>query len=110
MESLVKKETGIKGMHHHIWLKSQHSGGRGRQISEIEASLVYKVSSRTAYTEKPCLKKPLKKKERKEGRKEERKKGRKEERKKGRKEKKEERKEERKRELADRRVLIPGHR
>jgi hypothetical protein len=29
-------------------LKSQHSGGRGRWISEFEASLVYKVSSRTA--------------------------------------------------------------
>ena len=29
-------------------LYSQHSGGRGRQISEFEASLVYKVSSRTA--------------------------------------------------------------
>jgi hypothetical protein len=28
-------------------LSSQHSGGRGRQISEFEASLVYKVSSRT---------------------------------------------------------------
>jgi hypothetical protein len=28
--------------------ESQHSGGRGRQISEFEASLVYKVSSRTA--------------------------------------------------------------
>jgi hypothetical protein len=27
---------------------TQHSGGRGRQISEFEASLVYKVSSRTA--------------------------------------------------------------
>jgi hypothetical protein len=27
---------------------SQHSGGRGRQIFEFEASLVYKVSSRTA--------------------------------------------------------------
>jgi hypothetical protein len=34
-------------------------GGRGRWISEFEASLVYKVSSRTARaTEKPCLKKP----------------------------------------------------
>jgi hypothetical protein len=31
-------------------LKSQHLGGRGRQISEFEASLVYKVSSRTART------------------------------------------------------------
>jgi hypothetical protein len=29
-------------------LQSQHSGGRGRQISEFEARLVYKVSSRTA--------------------------------------------------------------
>jgi hypothetical protein len=27
-------------------LYSQHSGGRGRRISEFEASLVYKVSSR----------------------------------------------------------------
>jgi hypothetical protein len=27
---------------------SQHLGGRGRQISEFEDSLVYKVSSRTA--------------------------------------------------------------
>jgi hypothetical protein len=27
-----------------------HWGGRGRQISEFEASLVYKVSSRTART------------------------------------------------------------
>jgi hypothetical protein len=27
-----------------------HSGGRGRRISEFEASLVYKVSSRTART------------------------------------------------------------
>jgi hypothetical protein len=27
---------------------TQHSGGRGRRISEFEASLVYKVSSRTA--------------------------------------------------------------
>jgi hypothetical protein len=28
--------------------KFQHSGGRGRQISEFEASLVYRVSSGTA--------------------------------------------------------------
>jgi hypothetical protein len=28
--------------------KSRHLGGRGRQIFEFEASLVYKVSSRTA--------------------------------------------------------------
>jgi hypothetical protein len=39
---------------------SQHLGGRGRGtgrwISEFEASLVYRVSSRTARaTEKPCL-------------------------------------------------------
>jgi hypothetical protein len=40
----------------------------GRQISEFEANLVYRVSSRTAregYTEKPCLKKPKKKKKKK---------------------------------------------
>jgi hypothetical protein len=30
------------------WWHTQHSGGRGRRISEFEASLVYKVSSRTA--------------------------------------------------------------
>jgi hypothetical protein len=30
-------------------------GGRGRWISEFEASLVYRMSSRTA---KPCLEKP----------------------------------------------------
>jgi hypothetical protein len=29
-------------------LQSQHSGSRGRRISEFKASLVYKVSSRTA--------------------------------------------------------------
>jgi hypothetical protein len=29
-------------------LYSQHLGGRGRWISEFEASLVYRVSSRTA--------------------------------------------------------------
>jgi hypothetical protein len=34
-------------------------GGRGRQISEFEASLVYKVNSRTAGAiQKPCLEKP----------------------------------------------------
>jgi hypothetical protein len=38
-------------------------GGRGRKISEFEASLVYKVSSRTARaTEKPCLEKKQTKK------------------------------------------------
>jgi hypothetical protein len=37
-------------------------GGRGRRISEFEASLVYRVSSRTAKaTEKPCLEKQNKK-------------------------------------------------
>jgi hypothetical protein len=38
-------------------------GGRGRQISEFEASLVYRVSSRTARTTQrnPVLKKKKKK-------------------------------------------------
>jgi hypothetical protein len=31
-----------------VVLSSQHLGGRGRRISEFEASLVYRVSSRTA--------------------------------------------------------------
>ena len=33
-------------------LSSQHLGGKGRWISEFEASLVYRVSSRTARTKK----------------------------------------------------------
>jgi hypothetical protein len=43
--------------------------GRGRQISEFEASLVYKVSSRTAraITEKPCLETPPPPPKKKEG-------------------------------------------
>jgi hypothetical protein len=52
-------------------------GGRGRRISEFEASLVYKVSSRTAsqdYKEKLCLEKQ--KQKTKEGSKEGRKEGR----------------------------------
>jgi hypothetical protein len=35
--------AGHGGLH----LQSQHSGGRGRQISVLEASLVYRVSSRS---------------------------------------------------------------
>jgi hypothetical protein len=56
-------------------------GGSGRWISEFEANLVYKVSSRTARATQrnPVLKK--KKKERKKERKKGRKEGRKEERK-----------------------------
>jgi hypothetical protein len=48
-------------------LQSQHSGGRGRRISEFEASLVYKVSSRTARAIKrnPVSKKQNKKQNRK---------------------------------------------
>jgi hypothetical protein len=39
---------GKKKMSRVWWHTPQHSGGRGRQISEFEASLVYRVSSRTA--------------------------------------------------------------
>ena len=38
-----------------------YSGGRGRQISEFKASMVYKASPGQpglCYTEKPCLEKP----------------------------------------------------
>jgi hypothetical protein len=47
-------------MRHH----AQHSGGRGRRISEFEAGLVYRVSSRTARATQrnPVSKKPKKKK------------------------------------------------
>jgi hypothetical protein len=42
-------------------LSSQHLGGRGRQISEFEASLVYRVSSRIARAiqKNPVSKKPI---------------------------------------------------
>jgi hypothetical protein len=49
-------------------------GGRGRQISEFEASLVYRVSSRTARaTERNSVskKKPKKEKKKKERKKKE---------------------------------------
>jgi len=45
---------------------SQHSGGRGRQISEFQASLAFRVSSRTARATLPREMLPQKiKKERK---------------------------------------------
>jgi hypothetical protein len=49
-------------------LQSQHLGGRGRWISEFEASLVYSLSSRTARTTQrnPVLKKKKKRRGRKE--------------------------------------------
>jgi hypothetical protein len=47
--------------------KSQHLEGRGRRISEFEASLVYRVSSRTARATQrnPVSKNQKKKKKRK---------------------------------------------
>jgi hypothetical protein len=51
-------------------------GGRGRRISEFEASLGYRVSSRTARVtqRKPCLQKPKRKeKKRKEKKRKEKK-------------------------------------
>jgi hypothetical protein len=46
--------------------QSQHSGGRGRRISEFEASLVYRVSSRTARaTQRNPVSKNQKKKKKK---------------------------------------------
>jgi hypothetical protein len=45
-------------------LESQHLGGRGRQISEFKASLVYRMSFRTARaTQKPYLEKNQKNKQ-----------------------------------------------
>ena len=55
------KETQVTAGHGGTCLYSQHSGGRGRWISEFKARLVYKVSSRTARaTEKHCFKKTKK--------------------------------------------------
>jgi hypothetical protein len=69
-------------------------GGRGRQISEFEASLVYRVSSRTARaTEKPCLEKP-RERERERERKKKKKRKKKEEKEKKREKEKEEKKKE----------------
>jgi hypothetical protein len=39
-------KTESRARHHHAFNPS--TGGRGRQISEFEASLVYKLSCRTA--------------------------------------------------------------
>jgi hypothetical protein len=44
---MAGKETSAAG-HGGARLLSQHSGGRGRRISEFKDSLIYKVSSRTA--------------------------------------------------------------
>ena len=43
---MEKKNARCCGLYH----QSQHLGGRDRQISEFEASLVYKMSSRIAKT------------------------------------------------------------
>jgi hypothetical protein len=79
-------------------LGSQHSGGRGRWISEFKANLVYRVSSRTA---RATQRNPVSKKERKKGRKEEKRRKRRERREEKRREEKrreEKRREEKRRE------------
>jgi hypothetical protein len=43
-----KKKYYIKAGHGGTRFQPQHLGGRGRQISELKASLFYKVSFRTA--------------------------------------------------------------
>jgi hypothetical protein len=53
-------------------LYSQHLGGRGRQISEFKASLVYRVSSRTARLYRETLSQKTKKKKRERERERER--------------------------------------
>jgi hypothetical protein len=45
----IKDGEYLLGVVAHTFNPTQHSGGRGRRISEFEASLVYKVSSRTAW-------------------------------------------------------------
>jgi hypothetical protein len=47
-------------------LYSQHLGGRGRQVSRFEGSLIYRVNSRTtSAAQKHCHEKPKPKPERK---------------------------------------------
>jgi hypothetical protein len=48
------------------YLSSHHLGGRGRRVSEFKATLVYKVSSRTA---KATQRKPVSKKKTKKNKK-----------------------------------------
>jgi hypothetical protein len=45
-------------------------GGRGRQISEIKASLIYRVSSRTARAKRETLSQQNQKRRKKKGKKE----------------------------------------
>ena len=42
----IKKKSVNEQCHGDTLLSSQYLGGRGRQISEFQASLVYRVSSR----------------------------------------------------------------
>jgi hypothetical protein len=52
-----------------VWVllrRRTKSGGRGRQISELEASLIYKVSSRTARAIRETLSRKTKNKKRKQ--------------------------------------------
>jgi hypothetical protein len=48
MDTTIKENAKCKSVMVVHTFNSQHSGSRGRQISEFEASPVYKVSSRTA--------------------------------------------------------------
>jgi hypothetical protein len=67
MAQLVKSTDCCRGVVAHTFNPFKHLGGRGSWISEFEASLVYKVSSRTARaTQKiPVSKKKKKRKEKK---------------------------------------------
>jgi hypothetical protein len=57
----IKKRLGVVA--HAFNPRTQDSGGRGRRISEFEASLVYsEFQDSQGYTEKPCLGKKKKKK------------------------------------------------
>lgn len=59
-----KRANGWGGGQHTTLIPAlQHSGGRDKQISEFEARLFYRASSKTAkgYTENPCLEKEKKK-------------------------------------------------
>ena len=49
-EELGEGEEYEQNILYKVWHESQHSGGRGRWISDFKASLVHRVNSKIART------------------------------------------------------------
>jgi hypothetical protein len=67
-ETVSKQSQPSKGKGSGSADATQHLGGRGRRISEFEASLVYRVSS-SSRTARPTQRNPVSKNQRKKKRK-----------------------------------------